>query len=312
MSSDDSDKTVFRQPANTGDRTVMRPTPGGRGAGRESTGLTQHGVVPQARQAGPAASPNYQDSMHTQFRTLYGLNPLVNAASMLLAVYEKTHLSMSHPDVGGLHQRLTTEIKNFDNRAREQGIKPELVLAARYILCTVLDEAVLNTPWGAESAWPQRTLLSIFHNETAGGEKFFTILDRIRHMPSDNLYLIELMYICLSMGFEGKYRVVHRGKEILEQTRDELFSIIRRFRGEYERDLSSHWKGLGQTRSTLAQYIPMWVVASVVGGLMMLSYSGFRYWLYLSSSPVAQQLEDIANNKTPETKFLSGNKFKNN
>ena len=151
----------------------------------------------------------------------------------------------------------------------------------------------------------------MFHNETSGGEKFFLILDRMRDMPAENLYILEMIYIFLSLGYEGKYRVIHRGKESLEQIRDELFRIIRNNRGEYERSLSPSWEGLGRMKNSLAQYIPMWVVASVVGGVLLLSYSGFRYWLYESSSPVAQQLTDIANNK-PEarkSRFNSGKKI---
>lgn len=300
MSSDNSDKTVFRQPGNTaatptGERTIIRPMPGGRGGtGQTQIPATPTPSSPYGQQTTAQQAVPKQDIQPAYFRTTTGLNPLVNAASMLIAVYEKTRHSPSHPDVSGLYQRLVNEIKAFDSRAKEQGIRPEIVLAARYILCAVLDEAVLNTPWGAESAWPQRTLLSTFHNETAGGEKFFLILDRMRQSPADNLYILELIYICLSLGFEGKYKVIHRGKELLEQTREELFGLIRTYRGEYERALSPSWHGLGKIRNTLAQYVPMWVVASIVGGFMLLTYSGFRVWLYQSSSPVAEKLTEIA------------------
>lgn len=310
MSTDDSNKTVFRQPGAGGaaDRTVMRPRPGGRSSANQQAPVNQpmsgsFGSQGQAHSSAPIpqSAASTFDTQAAYFRTGKGLNPLVNAASTLIAVFEKTHKSMSHPNVGGLHQRLVNEIKAFENKAKEQGIKPEVVLSARYILCTVLDEAVLNTPWGAESAWTQRTLLSMFHNETAGGEKFFLILDRMRDMPAENLNILELIYIFLSLGYEGKYRVVHRGKETLEQIRDELFRIIRNHRGEYERSLSPSWQGLGRMNNSLAEYIPMWVIASVVGGILLLSYTGFRYWLYQSSAPVAQQLVDITNNKS-ETK----------
>ncbi len=165
-------------------------------------------------------------------------------------------------------------------------------------MCTILDEAVLNTPWGAESAWTQRTLLSVFHNQTGGGEKFFIILDRMRESPAENLDFLEFMYICISLGYEGKYRVVTRGRDVLEQLRDDLFQIIRNHRGEYERSLSPRWEGLGKIRNTLASYIPMWVVASVIAGVMALSYSGFRYWLHKSTNHVAVQLVEIS---TPDT-----------
>jgi len=304
MSSDNSDKTVFRQPgtaAPSGEHTIIRPMPGGRGG---TTGQTQYPPATPAATPGygqqaarPVPAPNL-DVRAAYFRTSTGLNPLINAASMLIAVFEKTRQSISHPDVGGLYQRLVNEIKTFDSRAKEQSIRAEVVLAARYILCAVLDEAVLNTPWGAESAWPQKTLLSTFHNETAGGEKFFLILDRMRQSPAENLHILELIYICLSLGFEGKYRVIHRGKEHVEQLREELFGVIRTYRGEYERSLSPSWQGLGKIRNSLAQYVPMWVVASIVGGFMLLSYSGFRVWLYQSSSPVAEKLTEIAENNS--------------
>ena len=289
--SDESDKTVFRQPSASGDRTVIKPMPGRRGGGAQPTPPGQ-AQQPPGRQA-QAAPPRF-DTEAAYFKTSRGLNPLVNAASTLIAVFEKTRSAVSHPDVGGLHQRLVNEIKGFEDRAKAEGIKPEIVLSARYVLCAVLDEAVLNTPWGSESGWSQRTLLSIFHNETSGGEKFFMILDRMREYPVENLYILELLYVLLSLGFEGKYRVMRGGRDTIEQIRDELFRIIRSNRGEPERALSPNWYGLGNVRNTLAEYIPMWVVASIVGVVLLLVYSGFRFWLYQSSAPVAEQLYQIS------------------
>lgn len=301
MSKDDSDKTVFRQsgvaPGGRNDHTVIRPSPGRRSGQhpQQRTGdPVQQTTTNYARPASYPPQRNFDDVNAGQFSTLYGLNPLVNAASMLLAVFHKTRQSVAHPNVGGLHQQLVSAIRTFETSAREKNIRPEIVLAARYILCTALDEAVLNTPWGAESAWTQRSLLSIFHNETNGGEKFFQLVDRMRERPAENLDILELMYILLSLGFEGKYRVIGRGKDMIESIRDELYRIIRTHRGDYERQLSANWHGLGKIKNSLANYIPMWVVASVVCGVLVLGYSGFRYWLHQSTTHVATQLEAIS------------------
>ncbi len=282
MPPDDSDKTVFKQPRPGGDRTAMKPTPGRRAA-----------PPPPPRQQPPAARQAV-DTEAAYFRIETGLNPLVSAATTLLAVFEKTRHSLSHPDVGGLHQRLVNEIRMFESRLNEMGTPKEIVLASRYLLCSVLDEAILNTPWGSESPWSQRTLLTVFHNETAGGEKCFIILDRMRERPAENLDILELFYICLSLGFEGKYRLMQRGRDAIEQIRDELFRIIRNHRGDYEKTLSSHWRGLGKIRNTLAEYVPMWVVACCVAAILFFSYSGFRVWLYESSKPVVEQLIEIS------------------
>lgn len=284
MSTDD--KTVFKQPMPGGDRTTLRPRPGRSGAAPDAY---RPAAQAQAATAAPASVPG-----DAAFRTNVGLNPLVNAASTLIAVFERTRQSMSHPDVGGLHQRLVHEVRNFETQAREEGIRQEVILSARYLLCAILDEAVMNTPWGSESAWSQRSLLSVFHGETFGGEKCFLILDRMRQAPAENLDVLELFYVCLSLGFEGKYRVANRGREQLDQIRDELFATIRRYRGEYERALSPRWQGLGKVGNSLAESIPMWVAASVVAAVLFFSYTGFRYWLHATATPVAENLSHIA------------------
>ena len=302
MSVDNPDKTVFRQPINRGDGTVVRPMPGGRAPSNQASQPAPMQQLYQPQQAQPVsrARANVPDD----FSTTCGLNPLVNAAATLLAVFSKTRESLSHPNVGSLHQQLDREIKAFDIKARNAGVKEDTVMIARYLLCTILDEAVLNTPWGAESAWNQRTLLGIFHKETAGGEKFFAILDRLRNSPAENIDALELIYICLSLGYEGKYRVIARGRDQLEQLRDDLFHIIRSYRGEYERSLSPCWQGLANSKNTLSNYVPMWVVASVVVGLMALTYSGFRYWLDQSSDSVSQQLTEIKSENNQVAKDL--------
>ncbi len=57
-------------------------------------------------------------------------------------------------------------------------------MAARYALCTVIDEAVLNTPWGAQSDWAGQSLLVTFHRESGGGDKFFRVLERVIGEPA--------------------------------------------------------------------------------------------------------------------------------
>lgn len=298
MSGNDSDKTVFKQPMPGGDRTSMRPTPGARG---QSIPEREQPVSDYHRQpAQPLNRPIMPDVNAGQFNAKHSVNPVVNAAATLIAVFTKTRSTARHSDVGGLYQRLMSEIRNFESQLRDLNLKQEHILSARYLMCSVLDEAVLNTPWGSESAWAQRTLLSVFHGETSGGEKSFLILDRLKQTPSESLDLIELFYICISLGFEGRYRLINRGREGLEQVREELFSIIRRHHGEYERTLSPSWTGLGNTRNPLTEFIPLWFVVALMLAILFFSYSGLRYWLYSSSTPVVQEISELLAKDRPQ------------
>ena len=56
-----------------------------------------------------------------------------------------------------------------EQAAATEKFSEEIILYARYALCTVLDEFVLATPWGSGSDWSQKTLLRVFHNESSGG-----------------------------------------------------------------------------------------------------------------------------------------------
>lgn len=181
----------------------------------------------------------------------------------------------------------------FEQNARTSGCSPESVMAARYALCTLLDETVLSTPWGVDSPWSKQSLLSTFHNETWGGEKFFQILERTGQEPARNIDFLELMYLCLALGLEGKYRVLERGRAKLEEIQDNLYRMIRMQRGDFERELSPKWRGVPDKRNTLTRYVPLWVVGALAGTLLLAAYAGFSFILNNGSNPVHEKLENI-------------------
>jgi type VI secretion system protein ImpK len=207
------------------------------------------------------------------------LNPLVAAASPLLSEVVRLKHSLDSEDLQALHSRLSSAIKLFEHRALHDGAESSQVMAARYVICTILDEAVVTTPWGNESEWSQMSLLSGFHNETFGGEKFFQLLERLSRNPVKHLPMLELMYLCLSLGFEGKYRVLPRGMLELEAVRDSLYRQIRQMRGDIPRELSPHWEGLKDTRRRLVRIVPWWMVALFTLACLGVIYGGFAWVL---------------------------------
>jgi len=190
-------------------------------------------------------------------------------------------------------------MQNFETKARAQGVAPESVVAARYALCSVLDETVLGTPWGGQSAWSTRSLLSIFHRETWGGEKFFQVLERLEQDPARNIDLLELLYICLALGFEGKFRLDERGAGRLAEIRDNLYRTIRMTRGQFERELSARWRGVEDQRNPIVRYVPFWVVAAVSGFLMIASFLYFRIDLSGLAEPAHAQFSQIGTDYIP-------------
>ncbi|MFJ3368518.1 type IVB secretion system protein IcmH/DotU [Pseudomonas sp. NPDC086251] len=207
------------------------------------------------------------------------LNPLVAAGADLLSEVVRLKRGDTREDLHALKVRLSAALKLFDVHAQHNGAESSQVITARYLLCTVVDEAVVTTPWGNESEWSQMSLLSSFHNETFGGEKFFQLLDRLSKNPVKHLPMLELMYLCLSLGFEGKYRVQTRGMLELDGIRDALYRQIRQLRGDVPRELSPHWQGLSDRRRSLVRIVPAWMVVLFTMACLAVMYSGFAWVL---------------------------------
>ncbi|MNU53663.1 hypothetical protein D3C71_426990 [compost metagenome] len=220
------------------------------------------------------------------------INSLVAVASSLLS--EVVRLKQNNPgeDLPSLNRRLSTSLDHFTKDAQYKGIEDSQATAARYVLCTVLDEAVVTTEWGKESEWSKMSLLSKFHNETSGGEKFFWLLDRLSKNPAKHLPMLELMYLCLALGFEGKYRIQPRGLLEVENLRDALYRQIRQLRTDVPRELSPHWEGLGEgKRQGPVSIVPWWTVALITVVCLGAMYSGFAWVLAEQRASVLQPFQ---------------------
>jgi len=138
-----------------------------------------------------------------------GLNPLVAAAHPLLALVPQIRATASLSDLDALKQSLARGLREFEARARERGVPPERARAARYILCTVLDEAAASTPWGGSGQWgAAQTLLVAFHGDNLGGNKVIDLMAHLAEDPAANRDLLELIYAALALGFEGRFQGV--------------------------------------------------------------------------------------------------------
>jgi type VI secretion system protein ImpK len=260
------------------DRTLVMPSPGGRATAQPTP--SNPGSA-QAQAATPAVLSEF------------GLNPLIAAANPLLNLVPQLRGTLQHPDPGGLKETLANHIRQFETRAKAAGVAPEKVVAARYVLCTLLDETAASTPWGGSGTWSKHSLLVMFHNETWGGEKFFQLLAKLAENPGANRDILELMYVCMALGFEGRFRVLDNGRSQLEAVRERLAQMLRQQRGEFERDLSPHWRGVAAERKSLASALPLWVAGAVALLLLLSLYLAFAFSLNRGSDPVFAAIQGL-------------------
>jgi type VI secretion system protein ImpK len=250
------------------ERTIIKPKP------KSTGGFDGAAVTTASFMASRANEP-----LPIDMSSITVLNPLVSAASTLLGLLSGLRTTRQAPNIAGLRSSLTQAIQRFESDAQRSGINNSHVVAARYILCTALDEAVANTPWGVQAAWNKQSLLVQFHNETWGGEKVFQLLAKLSQDVPGNRDLLQLMYCVLALGFEGRYRVIDNGRAQLESVRQRLSEMIRKDLPSVENDLSPHWRGQAIGNSGLADGIPLWLIGAGLALLLAMIYLAFRLGL---------------------------------
>ena len=230
------------------ERTVIKPA-----AGRGS----------RAQAAAPAAAALPEVAPLPDMAGIVGLGPVLEIASPLLITGARIRVMTQHSNVPALRAALVEAVRKFESDARVRGLPNEQVVAGRYLLCTFLDECASSTPWGGSGAWSAQSLLVLFHNETWGGEKLFQLLGKLAENVGGNRSLLELIYAMLTLGFEGRYRVLPDGRAQLATVRERLALMLREQGGTAPTELSPRWAGV-QTGRRLRDGIPVWVVATVV------------------------------------------------
>jgi type VI secretion system protein ImpK len=270
------------------DGTVMRPRPG---AGRRSASETLVGASlgqPAPRTVLTGSATTFSGSSGNLADFLVGAqNQIIQAAAPLLTLGARLSTSVHQANIATLRQQAVHEVRAFEERMRGAGVVAEDAVVARYVLCGFMDSAILNTPWGAQGDWASQSLLVLFHKEVSSGEKFFDIVGRLRADPKRYIDLIELAYVCLALGYEGKYRHDPSGQGRLAELQHDLYRLIREQRQVRDEDLSPHWKGVEDRRNPIVRYVPWWIIAAA--GLAILT--GTFVVLHTKLAAQAQPIE---------------------
>lgn len=218
---------------------------------------------------------------------------LAGAAAPLLALVAEIRNAVTNADVEALRRATVEEIRAFEGRALRFGARAGDVTVARYVLCAMLDETVMTTPWGNASSWSAQSLLNQFHGETWGGEKVFAILERLRADPAKYVALIKLISLCLAFGFEGRYRVIEGGRYQIDELRAELDRMLTSYLKPPAPVLSPNVAGV-RVRRRLRRYVPPWVFFSVAAACLVALYVFFGWRLAAAVRPVTAAIDGIA------------------
>ena len=204
-------------------------------------------------------------------------SPLAAAAMPLLQLLARLRNMAHQPDPADLYERTTRALGTFEQRVRDAGVPAEQVRSAHYALCVSIDEVVLNTPWGEASNWSKNSLAAASHQDASEGGRFFELLARLQKDPAKFMPVIEIMYLCLSLGVMGRYRNVPGGASELNRVRAETCALIVGHapggQAASGQELSPRWQGVEAPYTRSRGGLPVWVAyaaaLAVCGGLFL-------------------------------------------
>jgi type VI secretion system protein ImpK len=173
-----------------------------------------------------------------------------------LILYLRETSNFGDPKI--LHDKIDAMFKSVESKAKQLNIFDDDVLSAKYAVSALVDETVLYSNWSLRNVWLNNPLVVEYFNDALAGEMFFDKLETLRNDES-KLNVLEVYYMCLMFGFEGKYKII--GSDELKVYMNGIKEILK-FKGTDK--LSPHAE-LQKVAMKKKSMIPRWVVYASYG-----------------------------------------------
>lgn len=187
-------------------------------------------------------------------------NPLLASAASLLILLGRLRTGMVDLRVAPLMEHVTIEIDRFERNALAAGIDPHEALVAKYALSGTADDIVQNLPGSDRGSWQQYSMVARFFHKRDSGVGFFQEAEKAMQAPAQRYNLLELMLVCMSLGFEGQFRTAPNGAVELARIRKAIYETLRRVNPRPDEDVSVIWEPVVQDKGRRFAAIPVPVV----------------------------------------------------
>ncbi|WP_432757149.1 type VI secretion system protein TssL, long form [Consotaella aegiceratis] len=224
---------------------------------------------------------------------------LVASAAPLLNLAHELRQRTNAPNMEEMRPAVVDAVRRYERDLASARISPERTRAAHYVVCATIDDVILSKPWSERMGWARSGLVSTFHMDVTGGDRVFDLLDYFHQSPGANKDLLLLIYLCLSLAFEGRTRVSPRGTLELERIRESLYRTLLGQYGVFERELSPHWRGVVARHKPLRTATVLWTLLACLVLALGLGYLLFTLWLNQDSDATARRLADLPPNEAP-------------
>jgi type VI secretion system protein ImpK len=206
----------------------------------------------------------------------------------LLAFAMQLRRAADPGDAEALRQRIDEQFRALESNARQSDVPQEDVQQAKYAIAAFIDEMILTSNWALKDSWADRPLQLSYFNDFSAGEEFYNKVEALRTAKKNSV--LEVYYLCLALGFRGKY-VDLQG---MEKKKVLIDTLLREIRGGAPAagagGLSPSWQP-PDTSKGLGRSFPAWLVAAGCAILLLGLYLTFSSLMGSMVDRVVQALQ---------------------
>jgi len=167
-------------------------------------------------------------------------------------------------------------IDRFDGNCKVIGVETEKKDFAKYALVALIDEKVLALPQKWSGPWRSHPLQFDYFGDMVAGKRFFEHLDRMLQDPEEYVDVMEIFYLCLCLGFKGKYG---DDKPAIEDLIKNIARAIIKHRPSISTPTPP--SRIANKKRRTVPIVPSWMVAAVSASIAVLLWLGA--WITVSN-----------------------------
>ncbi len=220
-------------------------------------------------------------------------NPLMAAAANLLILFGRLRSGVVEMQAVPLMEHVTREIADYEANAIQGGADPHEAAVGKYVLCGTADDIVQNLPGADRGVWIQYSMVARFFQKRDSGVGFFQEAEKAMQAPGQRFNLLELMLVCMSLGFEGQYRTLPNGAMELARIRAAIYETLRRVKPRPDEDISVNWTAVPMAGRRKWGSVPIWIVASIAAVMIVGAYATLSTLISRDGGQVALTLNGM-------------------
>lgn len=189
-----------------------------------------------------------------------------------------------------LRTRIVDLLRQTEREARRCGFGKDELHDVQFAIVAFVDETILSSNWDEKDHWLAKPLQLELYDRYDAGEAFFERLDEMRKHPSEWAAVLEVYYLCMALGFKGRY-LLH-DQEKLRTLVEDTFTELSRLQGRRPSELSPHGLPDDQVATEMKSKLPPWALAVGALVLAMIVYIGMSVYISNRASGTAQSIDE--------------------